>query len=164
MAFTVKLPVTSACDLQYATSLFDILRRCEVSDKLPGHKNLTCWRKFPRSKEEQNRWLRSLPNVPTQKISEHVGICSKHFPPDCPTSILPGGSSRPSVPPSLFGATSPLFFAQTLQSTPRHVDERNVSSDARSPTTLGNSRMKWIKLNQDLIGDKSPATFDTFVG
>ena len=46
--------------------------------------------------------------------------------------ILPGGSSRPAVPPSLFGATSPLFFAQTLQSTPRHVDERNVSTDARS--------------------------------
>ena len=105
-----------------------------ATKKLPAGDKLPVYR-FPRNKQEQKRWLESLPNVPTLEISDHVGICAKHFPPDSPTVTLPGGSTRPTVPPSLFGNTNPLFFAQTLNSTPRNVDHRNVSTSSRSENT-----------------------------
>ena len=96
---------------------------------LPAGEKLPVYR-FPRSPEEQKRWLDSLPNVP-QEITEHVGICSNHFPQDCPTVSLPGGALRPSQPPSMFGTTNPLLCPQTLNSTPRNVDARNVSAETR---------------------------------
>ena len=97
-----------------------------ATKKLPAGDKLPVYR-FPRNEQEQKRWLESLPNVPTLEISDHVGICAKHFPPDSPT--------RPTVPPYLFGNTNPLFFAQTLNSTPRNVDQRNVSASSRSENT-----------------------------
>ena len=54
---------------------------------------------------ERELWIRSLPNVLTCKISKNIGVCEKHFPPDCPRIKKPGGRLVPAVPPSSFGDT-----------------------------------------------------------
>ena len=58
---------------------------------------------FPSDKEEQKRWVKSLTNVLAVEVTKNIGICEKHFPPDCPKRVAPGGRSVPLVPPSNFG-------------------------------------------------------------
>ena len=54
-----------------------------------------------------------MPNVLTCQVSKNIGICDKHFPPDCPRIKKPGGSLVPTVPPSIFGTTKSSLFVQT---------------------------------------------------
>ena len=67
--------------------------------------------KWNLSKHES--WIKSLPNVLTCQVSKNIGICDKHFPPDCPRIKKPGGSLVPTVPPSIFGTTKSSLFVQT---------------------------------------------------
>ena len=60
---------------------------------------------FPQDLQEQQQWKNSLPNVLTCEISKTIGICAKHWPPDCPKRPARGGCLVPTVPPSLFGET-----------------------------------------------------------
>ena len=68
--------------------------------------------RFPLDKEEQNAWVRSLPNILSRELfdtngtlSRNVVICSKHWPVGCKTKALKGGAKRPINPPSVFGNT-----------------------------------------------------------
>ena len=75
---------------------------------------------FPSDLEEQKRWEMSLPNKlrasskdKNGRIGRNVGVCYKHFRPDCPTKVQPGGFKVPTEAPSVFGKTQSSLFTQT---------------------------------------------------
>ena len=80
---------------------------------------------FPTSDpSEQELWEKSLPKRlsdegkgPDGKIKKTIGVCYKHFPPDCPKKKQPGGSLVPTVLPSIFGCTDSSLFLQTTPKT-----------------------------------------------
>ena len=47
---------------------------------------------FPSEPEQQGRWVKSLPNKLTYKVSKYIRICAKHWPTDCHKVKLLGGS------------------------------------------------------------------------
>ena len=60
----------------------------DTTKKLPVTEYTTVYR-FPRP-PEQERWVRSLPNTLSSKlfdkngiIARDIGVCAKHWPPDC---------------------------------------------------------------------------------
>ena len=85
---------------------------------------------FPNEPEQQDCWVKSLPNKLTCKVSKYIGICAKHWPTDCHKVKLPGGSYRPIDPPSIFN-TNKSYLPQTLVSKPRDIQNRGVSSETR---------------------------------
>ena len=94
------------------------------------HEKVTTY-SFPDEPAERELWIRSLPNVLTCKISKNIGVCEKHFPPDCPRIKEPGGRLVPAVPPSSFGDTKCSLFVQIA--TPSRVPEkRNITANWRA--------------------------------
>ena len=87
---------------------------------------------FPSNPEEQERWKKNLPNVLTCKISKTIGICSKHWSPDCPMKKARGRFLIPTVPPSKFGETNRTYFTQSLVSPSRNIEGRNLTSESRA--------------------------------
>ena len=88
---------------------------------------------FPEDPNERESWIKSLPNILTCQVSKNIGICEKHFPPDCPRVKKRGGSCVPVVPPSIFGTTKSSLFVQTNFS-PRAVitaESRRLNEEAR---------------------------------
>ena len=84
--------------------------------------------RFPRPPEQERR-VRSLPDTLLSKlfdkngiISRDIGVCAKHWPPDCVKRPVQGDSLRPVEPPSIFGMTAPLYFAQSIVSSDRCAD------------------------------------------
>ena len=87
-----------------------------------------------REQTERELWIRSLPNVLSCKITKNIGVCEKHFRPDCPQIKKPGGYLVPAVPPSIFGDTKCSLFVQTA--TPSRVpEERNITAESRALKT-----------------------------
>ena len=59
--------------------------------------------KMPREDTEQQQWINALPPIKDFQIDpSKFFICERHWPLDCPMKNLPGGFSRPTVPPSIF--------------------------------------------------------------
>ena len=58
-----------------------------------------------------------MPNViDVQNVTEHMGICLKHWKPDFDFKIGKGGCRRPINPPSEFG-TTPRSYTTTVPQT-----------------------------------------------
>ena len=96
---------------------------------------------FPAELHEQELWEKSLPNKLSNElkgsdghIKKPIGVCHKHFPPDCPKK-KPGGILVPSMPPSIFGATSPSLFLKMVSKTLREISKRVVSAESRAEKT-----------------------------
>ena len=98
--------------------------------KNKSHEKVTVYG-FPRPPEEE-RWVRSLPNILSCKISKYIGVCAKHWPPNVPKVKVPGGAYRPTETPSIFGQTKQLLFSQSLTSPERYVEEREVTAESRA--------------------------------
>ena len=91
--------------------------------------------------------MKNLPNKLTMDITKHIGICYKYWPPDCTKKKLQGGAERPVDPPSIFGTTNPLCFAQTLVSPCRNVNRRSVTAGSRAAREdLRNTILSWEDL------------------
>ena len=100
---------------------------------------------------EKRVWESRLPNkLPDSvkdrdgKISKDIGICYKHFTPNCPTKKQRGGIDVPTVAPTIFGNTSDTMRIQAANATsPREPDKRNVTAEARNEV----SRVKMEQLD-----------------
>lgn len=63
--------------------------------------------KLPKDQKNQQKWIDSLPPRKNFVIKpSSFYICEKHWPSDTPMKKLPGGSSRPISPPSIFNVPS----------------------------------------------------------
>ena len=63
--------------------------------------------KVPREELEQKKWLDVLPRCKNFVLDPaKFFICEKHWPSNPPMTKLPGGSTRPAVPPSIFNVPS----------------------------------------------------------
>ena len=80
---------------------------------------------FPKSVDQQNRWVAALPKQPKCKISKTVGICAKHWHPDVEKVKVQGGASRPIEPPSIFKE------CDVEKISPRNPTSRSVTAEAR---------------------------------
>ena len=80
---------------------------------------------FPKSVDQQNRWVAALPKQPKCKISKTVGICAKHWHPDVEKVKVQGGASRPIEPPSIFKE------CDVKKISPRNPTSRSVTAEAR---------------------------------
>ena len=59
---------------------------------------------FPKDLDERRLWCRHIPNqLDPEKVTEHMGICLKHWPPNYETKKVRGGHLRPVNPPTVFG-------------------------------------------------------------
>ena len=95
--------------------------------------------RFPQNPDDRKRWIQSLPNRPLN-ISKDIHICYKHFPPDCPKNIAPGGALIPKVAPSIFGDTNSNFLIQTV--TPTRGPEKCNVTTAESRALTSKARDK----------------------
>ena len=115
--------------------------------------------RFPRP-PEQERWVTSLPNTLSSKlfdkngiISRDIGVCTKHWPPDCVKRPVQGGSLRPVEPPSIFGTTDPLYFAQSIVSPDRCTEKRTVTAESRAKVSESRDKIAcWNELATLLTG------------
>lgn len=85
---------------------------------------------FPKDSQEKDRWIASLPNV-IDKVTPHIGVCVKHWP-STASYVKVKRYSRPSEPPSIFPGCAPSLQRQTVSTTSRSVDQRFVTSAART--------------------------------
>ena len=58
---------------------------------------------FPSNKDEERKWIESLPNLLTASSTSYLGICVRHWPEGYPTVTSKNGKKRPALPPSVFG-------------------------------------------------------------
>lgn len=77
--------------------------------------------KVPREESERKKWLDALP--PRENfvvVPDKFFVCEKHWPSNTPTIKLPGGSTRPAVPPSIFDV--PPSCLPTTKPPPRQTN------------------------------------------
>ena len=87
---------------------------------------------FPTNLEERKSWCQNIPMpLNPEQVTEHMGICMRHWPEDHKKKKGRGGHERPDEPPSLFGNTPKSFFVQTPSESDRNVAKRRVSAEAR---------------------------------
>ena len=144
-------------------------RKCSVglctSNYLTGEKNVTVFC-FPKGEEEQKTWVNSLPNkiavqfnlltlilAPIcfllQKVTPHMGVCSKHWPRDTPLKKVKR-SYRPIHCPSIFPGCPSSMVPQTFSSTiSRHVKARRILLTDRGACK--------DELDEFLVKDRIPA-------
>ena len=59
--------------------------------------------KLPKNREEREKWIEAIPFFRESGCSvENYRICKKHWPSSTPMVKMPGGCSRPVLPPSVF--------------------------------------------------------------
>ena len=87
---------------------------------------------FPPDKKECQKWIDALPNanLKAENITQHVGVCAKHWPFDTP-KINCRGKYRLSVPPSCFSSDLPKSAIPTAQDKSRPTS-KSLNS-ARNP-------------------------------
>lgn len=84
---------------------------------------------FPKDETEKQKWIDALPNI-INRVTPHIGICSKHWPLDAPF-IKIRRYLRPQHPPTIFPGCPTTMLRQTVPSSSRQVDERGISSSSR---------------------------------
>jgi len=74
--------------------------------------------RLPHDESERKKWLNVIPPRDNFVI-DHLKyvICEKHWPQDTPMKTIPGGSTRPTCPPSLFDV--PISCLPTPKPSPR---------------------------------------------
>ena len=88
---------------------------------------------FPTDIDERRTWCRNIPMpLDPENVTEHMGICMRHWPVNHNTKKIRGGHVRPDEPPSLFGETPKSFFVQTGTETDRNTTGRRVTAESRS--------------------------------
>ena len=82
---------------------------------------------FPNDLDERRSWCLNIPNqLDPEKVTEHMGICLRHWPTNFKAKTGRGGHLRPVEPPTLFGNTPSSFFVQTGNSSDRKIKKRRV--------------------------------------
>ena len=100
--------------------------------------------KFPTDAKERKQWIDALPNGLTEfQISEHIGVCQYHWPPDTPM-IKKNRFCVPAVPPSIW----------TQEANPNQKKEIPKSCWRRSTQTERPSRNSQAQRNMDI--DEGP--------
>uniref|UniRef100_A0A1I8FK87 THAP-type domain-containing protein n=1 Tax=Macrostomum lignano TaxID=282301 RepID=A0A1I8FK87_9PLAT len=65
---------------------------------------------FPKDSVERERWKKALPNI-LESVTDHMGICAKHWPPDT-TMVKKRRFESPKDPPSIFNGVPPSCLVQ----------------------------------------------------
>ena len=74
--------------------------------------------KLPKDEQAKQRWLKTLPPRENFVVDPlKFFICEKHWPVDTPMVKIPGGHTRPVVPPSIFDV--PTSCLPSPKPTPR---------------------------------------------
>ena len=91
---------------------------------------------FPTDFEERKSWCQNIPMpLNPEQVTEHMGVCMRHWPEVHKTKKGRGGHERQDEPPSLFGDTPIFYFVQTASERDRNVAKRRVSTRARQQLT-----------------------------
>ena len=104
--------MVNKCNIVNCTGNYDDSRKCRIF-KLPNDKN------------EQQKWIQILP--PREDfviVPSKFFICEKHWPKDTPMKIVPGGHTRPTLPPSIFNV--PDSCLPTPKPEPRKPQKEDV--------------------------------------
>ena len=97
-----------------------------------GHDYVTIYC-FPSDPYERDRWLKTLPNQLTCKVSNNIGICYKHWPSEF-SAITVKGRKRPRDPPSIFDVPA-SFMQRSTSYKPRDAEKRNLTAEVRTLIT-----------------------------
>ena len=77
------------------------------------------------SKKQREEWIKALPNLLDEtSVTQHMGICERHWKPGYEFKVVQGGVKKPIHPPTEFGATPSSFKQQSTTSS----NARNVTN------------------------------------
>ena len=82
---------------------------------------------FPKDSVRRIAWINALPNV-IHNITDYMGVCEKHWPPNFPT-VRVKGHDLPRDPPSIWSV--PDSFCRQLKSPVRDIKKRGIDSESR---------------------------------
>ena len=85
--------------------------------------------RFPKEPGECEKWISVLPNK-ISKVTPHIGICERHWPPDA-EFVRIRRFSRPKDPPSVFVGCSNSMQRQTIATNSREVETRRITASSR---------------------------------
>ena len=58
---------------------------------------------LPKNDVQRQKWINKIPSFSSISVSsQNFRICNRHWPADTPMVTIPGGSTRPVLPPSIF--------------------------------------------------------------
>ena len=106
-------------------------RKCSVifcKSNYDSTEEKVCVYGFPNEEAEREKWIKALPNK-ISNITRNIGICVKHWPPDCPTRQVKR-FKRPIEPPSIFPGCPPSCIPSTSKE--RNIEERGITSRQRT--------------------------------
>ena len=120
--------------------------------------------KLPKDEKERQKWINVIPPRTDYVINPTTfHICERHWPDDTPMVKVPGGHTRPVLPPSMFDV--PLSRMPTPKPTPRKdpVEDRQLNYFLEKDTITAFSKFspdnELRKKYENIIISRSKDTF-----